>query len=447
MSQPSLTILLLTAHRLVRADFGPTGSTAGGFWMAGRSSGSTVPDAVREALALGGRPGRSVWVLCEEAWTQSVDLASGQVRGLAADQIGRALSFEVEPFSGVPVGESALGFRESDDRQNEKSYWIVEIAFSTRDAVQRAVAAAGGRLAGVSHPGGVPQSLNTGTTGSWRRLEVWNGSVFWSERDGRQDVRTRVLNSPPATQQGPAGSAYELLCADHTTSIAGLNQQLPWERFSLEDEAPLRAWLGAWAATVRGGHPPIPFIAPAAPKATPRKYILTGVLLEAAVLALGFFLWWSGQRERADLRQRQAEMTRVNQRVQEVGKENMALRKDIEELEIQTDKREELNGRRGALPALLRALAANRPDDVVLSSIHPGTASGLIVTGLALEAISVDEMSMILTETLRPAGWFAQPLQKVAKGTLPNAGPWEFSIGITQEAAKPATKKPLPRAR
>ena len=62
--------------------------------------------------------------------------------------------------------------------------------------------------------------------------------------------------------------------------------------------------------------------------------------------------------------------------------------------------------------------------------------STLIVSGLSLEAGAVDEMSIVLSQNLRAAGWTAQPRQKTGKRDLSSGGPWEFSLALTHDEAE-----------
>lgn len=436
MSSPSsTTILLVSATRLVRGDFESANGSLLGWWTAERTPGLNMVEGARAALALGGKAGHSVWVLCEDLWTQNIELAKGQISGLSPEQIRRALAFEVEPFSGMPVTDSVVGFSESEDRDGMKSFWIAEISLTQREAIHSIVRVAGGQLNGIGHPGGVPRPMDANLLGrSWRRLESWHGTLVWLQCQAGQSVRARVLTSSPSLWQAPPDSTLELLSADQGSAIANLEVQSSGESYFLDDEEHLKAWLTAWASAVRDEKAAVPLIPAPAPKPTPTKYIVTGVALEvAAIVLLGTWLTIEIF-QLARLKRERAEILRTNEQVQAVNKENTALRKEIADLEQKAAKLAVLSERRGALPMLLRTLASTRPDDVVLSGIRPGASSNLIVSGLALEAVSVDEMSTVLTETLRPAGWFAQPLQKTAKRTLPNSGPWEFSISVSQES-------------
>ena len=144
------TFVLVTANRVARADFDGTLHFTK---SAPRSAGVSATDAVRAALALGGKAARETWVLDTDLWTQEVKLNPAQVAGLTPDQLGRALSFEAEPFSGIPVAESATGFRD----EGGGTFNVVQMPRSNHDAIVRVLMSAGGTLAGIAHPGTVPE--------------------------------------------------------------------------------------------------------------------------------------------------------------------------------------------------------------------------------------------------------------------------------------------------
>jgi hypothetical protein len=129
----------------------------------------------------------------------------------------------------------------------------------------------------------------------------------------------------------------------------------------------------------------------------------------------------------------------VSDQIQAVTKENGNLRKEIADLDLQAQNRAFLARQRTSYPAVLRALASTRPDDIVINSIRPAGGTNLIVNGVALDALSVDEMCIALSAILSRQGWVAQPLQKTAKGTVGDSGPWEFSISLTQGEPAPVS--------
>ena len=154
--------------------------------VASRPTGASAAEAVRAALALGGKAQNTAWVLSEELWTQKVPLSSAQVAGLSPEQLGRALSFEVEPFSGIPAGESIIGFHNTGDG----SFDVVEMSRIDRDAIQRAVESTGAKLAGITHPGHAPQDEET--------LRTWLLDLL-----PRLQAGSLPLITPPAPAPSP----------------------------------------------------------------------------------------------------------------------------------------------------------------------------------------------------------------------------------------------------
>ncbi|MDB6138495.1 MAG: hypothetical protein JWO94_1567, partial [Verrucomicrobiaceae bacterium] len=147
------TLILVTAARIARADFdgGPAACKA-----AARPAGSSFTEAVRAALALptpaGGGGAGTAWVLGEDVFEHNVQLGAAQVAGLSAADLARALSFEVEPFSGIPVAAAITGYH----RGTDGVFDVIEVSRTDLDLVQRAVRGAGGRLAGIAYTGAAP---------------------------------------------------------------------------------------------------------------------------------------------------------------------------------------------------------------------------------------------------------------------------------------------------
>lgn len=143
-------LLFVTPHRVVRADFE---RTLRSFRMEPRPTGNSISESVLAALDLEGKPGGPVWVLIHDMFAQNVALNPAQIAGLSPDQIARALSFEVEPFSGIPVMESIVGYQ----RIGDGSFAVVEISRSDRDSIHRVVREGGGKLVGIAHTGPLPE--------------------------------------------------------------------------------------------------------------------------------------------------------------------------------------------------------------------------------------------------------------------------------------------------
>lgn len=432
------TIVLITASRFWRADLAMPGGEVQGLWSGSRRAGGALGESVRAALALGGASGRSVLVLTTDAWVQSLALHPGQVAGLSQADLARALAFEVEPFSGIPSLDSAIGAASSGARDGTTGFWVTQLRSGERDAVQQAVKDSGSRLAAIGHPGGVPAPLGRRKGNeAWRRVEVWDGSLLMVAcEDGRQ-VQTRVISTLPDTRQMPGHGTFELLHALPSPPLPLPDAGIAWQVIELVEESSQRAWFSAWAQSLPRGAAQVPLIAPvAAPPSSSRHFILAGVTMSVVVALCLIQMWWHGGRM-ATLAQARDEYERTRQLIEATGKQNTALLKELGEARKQHQQRERVEMQRRALPLLLKELAAHRTQDIVVRSIKT-EQSTMIVGGLALDATSVDELGIILSQYLRPVGLVAQPLEKKARRALANDGPWDFTLSV--KAVELATK-------
>lgn len=184
MKRPGkLTLLLVTRQRIARADFANGATTCKN---AQRPPKASSTDAVRAALALGGSATGAVWVLSEDVWSQNVALSPAQVSGLSPEQLGRALSFEVEPFSGIPAAESVTGYKTT----GPGAFAVVEMSRADRDTIQRVVSDSGGRLAGIASADAPPAE----------ELELPGWLAQWPQR---LEGGTVPVITPPARAPSP----------------------------------------------------------------------------------------------------------------------------------------------------------------------------------------------------------------------------------------------------
>ena len=199
------TILLITHDRLIRADLRP-GRAAG---MADlheerRPAADDLPSLVEAALRLGRtRPG-NVWILSSELWTQVLSLPSEALSGLKAEDLSRALGFEAEPFSGINALEAAAAQVPLPGEGSQRAFWLTEISAVQLQQIDEIVKQSGGRLLGMSHPGGLPRPLCLPPEGqeTWQRVELWPGAVICIEGGAGRHATWR---SAIATPTGPLG--------------------------------------------------------------------------------------------------------------------------------------------------------------------------------------------------------------------------------------------------
>jgi hypothetical protein len=410
-------------------------------WTQPRTAGGRLSDDVQAALALGGRLHSTVWVLCEDFWAQSLTLPRAQTAGLSSQEVAQALQFEVEPFSGLTPGESALGYRATPRDDGADQFWVVACAREELAMIGGLVRRAGGRLQGVSHPAGLPVPLTESVpSGPWRRIERWSrGSLLVRSATGGMGD-TIVDSSVSETEMPPAAPSERVEALDDEGTAAPAAPP-DAQRFTLNNETHLRRWLTAWAHNLRETPAALALAKP--PSAAPRlgRYVLLGIAAEAVavVVCAAHWGWVTVQRDR--LRRELGAIEAASVRLDEVERQNVAARSEMTELRRTIAGREvarlALARRRHAMPSLLRALSEAKPDDVVIRELRDGGPWRVRIGGVSLSAGAADDLAVRLASALKDGGWTVQPLQKRAEGLLPDAGPWRFALQVALQDAAP----------
>lgn len=371
-SDSSCTLLIISSTRLYRADVDLRSSRMKEFRQTARKVGAGLGESVGSALALGGKPGGVVWIVSEDVWKESISLSTAQTGNLSPEQLGRALGFEVEPFSGITADAGAIGFQAGASQDGARTYEVVQLPRKERDAAQKLIESAGGKLGG----------------------------------------------------------------------ICDLKSLFPESRDQIEDEATL---LEA-AARLNASAPGLPMIPPVAPPAAEMNHLGLGLAL-AGIVVVGCFAWGGWMKhQRATVSAQLAEIDQLNKQSADISKQIESLRKELSDLEKDEDRRKLVREQRNAMNVILKALSARRSEEVVLRGIKQDSPANLLISGLSLEAIAVDELSVLLTQSLKEIGWSAQPVQKKARRVLANGGPWEFTLSVSYgDPSQPtAIVKPLP---
>jgi len=466
--RPALTIVLVGSDRLARADFSsgsapmavaerPRAASAAG------SEAWELPTLVETALALGGRCGKRVFVLAEDAWTQTLPLATAAAAGLDPAQLGRALAFEVEPLSGIPAGESALGFVDvggGRGAQGRRVFWISEVPASSRDGVNAVVRAAGGKLDGIAHPGGVPRPLGAAAapSGAWRRFEIWRqATVCLGGATPAGASRVEVINANPEqaswrpslsrwieTEDDPAAAGEWL----DRNGRAALPIAAAWRPHSLASNDTLESWLRAWAAEIGASRRAVPTVVPATTQVPRRRLVATaiglGVVVVAACVAHGLAqrsIENAGRDQLEELKAPAARFAESEKKAKQLDGELAKLAADNRRAEALAEGgtlRIAIERRR--IAALLQAAADSRPDDLVVERIEEAGPGDLAITGVTLRSGLADELATFLSERLAPLGLVVEPAEKKSRLLLDDGGPWDFSIAI-----RPTTAGSAPR--
>jgi Tfp pilus assembly protein PilN len=466
------TLLLITHDRLVRADLRP-GRTAGvaDLHEERRPAADDLPSLVEAALRLSrARPG-NVWILSSELWTQVLSLPAESLAGLKPEEVSRALGFEAEPFSGINALEAAAAQVLLPEEGPQRAFWLTEISAIQLQQIDEIVQQSGGRLVGMSHPGGLPRPLclPPAEQKTWQRVELWPGAILCIEGGTGRRSTVAVRNSDPRPGRWEADveqwrtSRPTVLATEsfHGASGVALDEMPVENRLSLEDAAGTEKFLTAWADALADGSLAVPRVTlPKPPMSASRRRAIT---IAAALAALAVCIT-AQLLLNAHLNRRIAETARLRKPAEQLAQlksESEKLRKQRGELSDACKKlQDDLDhyqqvgrAQQKRLAKLLAVLARRAPEQMVIRKID-GNQDELTLHGLCLDLQSPDALAgglaKDLAEALGPLGWQVQMPSKHSQDMLAAGGPWEFEIRIQEpEAPQPqpssATLPPSPQ--
>lgn len=344
MKNHSHTVLGVFARRILRADL------VGGEWnirTGTRAAGASAVEAFQAAMDLTSGDGGKVWLISDEWFSQTLTLNPAQISGLNDEQLTRALCFEAEPFSGVPMISASLGHHKS-------GHDSFEVVVLPRDVRDRLIRLAGAGFAGIAHS-----------------------------------------DAPPA--------------ADGETE--------PWFRKIVRD--------------LEDGN--LARIGPPKPQPSPHRFRRVAVLLEIAALFLLGSAWWWIHAETRELKKIHDEYSAVARDLNSTRRQIQSRTAELASLQKDREVMDYANRRRLSLPLLLQALTVQKHDEIVVRRIQTNGPSTSEIHGVALTSDAVDELGIVLKESLRGAGWNVSPGHKKALKRLANGGPWEFSLSCIHE--------------
>ena len=443
-----------------------------------------LPSQVEAALRLSKRrPGR-VWLLAGDLWTQTLALAPEAVSGLSPDEVTRALGFEAEPFSGLGAMEAAMAAVPLPGEGRQKHYWLSELPAAQLEQIEFLVRQSGGRLMGISHPGGLPAALDARAGTSWRRIELWPGAIiailgpFSNIPDERSTGRSStaravyvtVVNTEPKPGRwlndvAPLESSGQAVAATHwlhATRAVAIEEIPDAGRFSLEDRSTQEQFFVAWAQQLASSKAAVPQIVP------PKRPMSNGVryTISAAIGSLALAACLVAQ---VFVNSRSERLTGETKKLQAAAAQLAALKADNGKLQTKRDElkkscatlnsdlghyRQVMRAQRQRLVTLLTVLARRGQEDLLIRKIE-GTENEVVLHGLCLETQFADNLAgalaAALAEALGPEGWQVQPPTRQSKEMLVGGGPWEFEVRIQDAEAKvpPANRlvAPNPGAR
>lgn len=462
MSQrPAVTLILVTRDEIIRADLTRSPWTMTGFWAEQRPDLPDLPSVVEVALLMGPRPGKQVWVLCTDLWTQRLELAARKSAGMSEAELAGALNFEAESLSGLAAFEAMLALTPLEDRDGQQGYWIVQARTLDVEQIDAIVRRASARLMGVGHPGGLPRSLSReyDPSQSWQRIELWPDTVLALHGEPGRPASIQVFNTDPQMgrwkaevetwqQMHGTPSQRELLVA---AGVALPEDVYGQKLFRLDNEAARAVWLIDLTERLQLKQPGLPLIRPLPVPLTTgqRRGIAAGIAVAVLGLCLAHYYLWltpgiqlaSAGRER--FLEPQKRLTEFQKQTKDLETRHDKLKQQTEELQRGADR---LTAQRERLARLLTGLAEYKADDLLVQKID-NQGSEPRIHGVCLQPELADQLARALSDHLRPYGWEVQTPAKKALNLVPGGGPWQFEIAFKIPADTPPALKNAPRGK
>lgn len=452
-----VTLIVVTRDRLIRADFASTRAMEPTSLVVAERPHLEDPVALVEtAIGLDKRkPGRVV-VLSSDFFTHSIALASANTRDLSAEDLQQMLNFEAETISNISAFEATSAALPLGETAGQRHYWLTQISTTVRDQIGDAVRKLGGKLIGIAHPGGVPFGFDERPdVGVPARVEFWpNAAVRVVCVDGavtkaHVDDGAVVAGWVEATADWKKQSG-----ATHVTAVVpeGLVRDAegaePGTSFvTLEDEAVLRRWLGAWNRAIGAKAQAAPVILPAVRRLTQRERNMISLVLGVVVFAACYahHRWVSSHIDAAAaarkiveepgiaLNAAKTQLTAVEKDIAKAGEENAALAQKVVQAETMFD----VHRRR--LAELMRRLADDSSHEWVIQKIS-GTGREIKLHGVTMHPEHISELTAAITSDFGNLGWGVDPARQEARNVGDNGGPWGFEIQLRD--LKPPPPKP-----
>jgi hypothetical protein len=383
-------------------------------------------DAQVERLARLGGPLRGrVWVLTDEVLARTLELEARAARGLSAEHLDRALAFEAQVYSGIASADAVTAWRALGERSARRRFLVEQVHASDLAAVKAAIEEAGGRFAGLLHPGGVPRRLAAEgeRLGAFARVETWS------------DVRVRVERAAGGALSLEFGAEFD------PERDAGERETLAVERgtaeLALEDESVRERWLEAWGEVLAAREPVVPvLVAPRAPISTARL-TWSGAALSLLVAAAACTDRPALLRQLAGARGEGASLQAALDVFAANRNAMTGLRRELEQLAAEGPS-ESAAGARWSVelpPRVLAVLAEQRPAGVLLEELTLDW-QGSRLRGVAVGGAPLDALATILTRALAGSGYEAS----LARRALRDDGLFAFEL-VVGRAGRPVAAR------
>ncbi len=457
------SILFLGRDRLVRADFSSPRAQRPSLVIQRERPESDDPVLLISALTGDGAPRlQRVFILTTDCWTNVFEIAASTTSGMSDDALGKTLSYEAEPLSSISAFDSAGAVRDIGNEAAKRRFWFTQLPGYLREQFDYAVSSHGGKLAGISHPGGLPSALANADARqvnrpSWQRIEFWNtATIYQAWRDGhlthfrttlgRQSVATQEIVIEQWRNLTAAVSPVEVLLPDQAAEHAD-DQKIP---FSLLDETTLADWLTRWNQIFGKSRPVVPIIPRLVRPVSDRT---RGLVAAALGVMMGIGCYTHHNWTKTTIKQfsdEQVAIEKVNDelrlRDEDIKKANASLtttQQELTKLETNVAQAEStLTARRKRLSELLEQLASSSTDGWVLQRVE-SQADRLVLHGTTIHPNRINALTGELAEGLGSLGWNVIPPKQTAQYRMANGAPWVFELTLV-DTITPVQRKAVP---
>jgi hypothetical protein len=436
--RPSQTLVLITPHEVVRADFAGPGRLMD-VQRQPRPDFENFGMLVEAALLLGSKTARDVWVLSSELWMQTIDVIAN-LDGATRNEQMRALCLEAEQFSGISGLDSAVGFVPLPSGGGLRSFLVTQTRTEDLDEAEKAVHRFGGRLLGILHPAGAPLSLG-GAADSWERIEYWPDLTLVLQAATGGKLRRLVVPGDP--RQGRWCNDYQnwsnstkVAVAESLAATASLAGD---ETPSLDDEKTLALWLAVWSRAVAAKERSFPCIVPPKRPMTvaTQRGLMAVLLLAAIVFCGGHYLYCDYAIGKAKLDNEKAQLP--SKTLASLDAQHKALVKEQGDLTAKKERLEHLVGdmtmQRARVYHMLAKFAEHRGTAMLLQKIDLEGGEPR-VHGISLEPNQAGIFAKHIADALRVHGWQAQDLKSTALHKLTSGGPWVFEFKLRDNLSR-----------
>lgn len=465
-----VTVLLVSARRILRADFSPSVNDLTGLWQAEAPDGEPLGLLADAALAMGPKSRRKVFLLTTLVWSGMQTLSAIKASTLTRVELEQALAFEAEALSGISPFDSTLSFVVDGTVSGERNFWITQIAASQFQAIEANCRSRGCQLAGIAHPAGIDSLGGPPREAVRNRIELWDETVFCTSvgSDGKWRREFFTAISGGEDWRSDVDDFLETDVSGEPEFLVGWNSQAPIglpATHDLNDEAQLRGWLHRAARVVvfqpspgtdrtisarnlsEGGNPGagqnrVPFLEAAIPWIGPDEEVrlAVGLAVLGGLVCLAHDQWL-GYRESA-LQKQEADYTRtINEYIALQGDLKSASQRcsaaaqrlaDASQLSGEWERLTSPDGARGLPARLLATIAGAASDDAVLVSILQSWDSTQI-SFISLRP-EMGAFSDRLIASIGGPGTRLEPPTRRGLGLDVNGGPWQLTLTLRSPA-------------